>query len=262
MLEVKNLTMSYGSGPNIAPVISDLSLEVHENEFLCVVGPSGCGKSTLLKGMSGLMEPAGGEVRLKDAKVSGPPKGMAMVFQEYGRSLMPWMTARGNVEMPLIAKGIGKNERQELVEDALDSMGLLHAIDKYPWQLSGGMQQRVAIARALAYRPDILLMDEPFAAVDAQTRNELEDLMLHVRERYRMTTLFVTHDVDESVYLADRVVILSKAPTSVLEELDVPLPKPRDQVETKSLSEFTRLRTQVFQAIQSQSTKTQSIPTV
>ena len=160
---------------------------------------------------------------------------MALVFQEYSRSLLPWMSVRGNVVMPLRHKKLEKAEAARLVEEAVDAVGLTDFIDRYPWQLSGGMQQRVAIARALAYQPEILLMDEPFASVDAQTRGDLEDLILQVRDRYDMTILFVTHDIDESVYLSDRIVVLSPSPTEVREILDVSLPHPRDQVETKEL---------------------------
>ena len=155
--------------------------------------------------------------------------------------------------MPLRHKKLDKAEAARLVEEAVDAVGLTRFIDRYPWQLSGGMQQRVAIARALAYQPQILLMDEPFASVDAQTRGDLEDLILEVRDRYDMTILFVTHDIDESVYLSDRIVVLSPSPTEVREILDVPLPSPRDQVETKELPEFARLRAHVYRLIKRRS---------
>jgi NitT/TauT family transport system ATP-binding protein len=171
---------------------------------------------------------------------------MALVFQDYSRSLYPWMTVAKNVEFPLRRKS---RDRKAAVARALESVGLAGFEDKYPWQLSGGMQQRVAIARALAYRPEILLMDEPFASVDAQTRSDLEDLVLKLRHDYGITILFVTHDIDESVYLADRVVILSQRPTVVQELLEVPLPRPRDQVATKELPEFAHLRAHVYRAI-------------
>jgi NitT/TauT family transport system ATP-binding protein len=172
---------------------------------------------------------------------------MALVFQEYNRSLFPWMTVRRNVGFPL--RGKKRADVDRLVEQALLSVGLASAIDRYPWQLSGGMQQRVAIARALAYQPRILLMDEPFASVDAQTRADLEDLVLEVRRQYEITIVFVTHDIDEAVYLSDRVIVLAPSPTRVQEVLDVPLPRPRDQVETKELPEFARLRAHVWRSI-------------
>ena len=174
---------------------------------------------------------------------------MALVFQEYGRSLMPWASVRNNVLLPLRHKSLGRHERASLVEEALESVGLTRFIDHYPWQLSGGMQQRVAIARALAYQPTILLMDEPFASVDAQTRGDLEDLVLRVREEYGITILFVTHDIDESVYLADRVVVLTHAPTEVKEIVQVDLPRPRDQIATKELPEFVHCAAHVYRLI-------------
>ena len=209
MLKVEHLKKTYGEGDQAVEAIGDIGFEVSEKEFVCVVGPSGCGKTTLLKCMSGLLQPSGGEVRLHDETIDGPPERMALVFQEYSRSLFPWMTVRQNVAFPLRRKSLGKEEAAKLVEQAVDSVDLTGAVDRYPWELSGGMQQRVAIARAIAYQPEILLMDEPFASVDAQTRGDLEDLILEVRDRFEMTILFVTHDIDESVYLSDRIVVLS-----------------------------------------------------
>ena len=249
MLRVEHLNKSYGEGPEAVQAIGDISFEIHANELVCIVGPSGCGKTTLLKCLSGLLAPSAGEVWLEEQRVAGPPDRMALVFQEYSRSLFPWMTVRQNVAFPLRRRKLGKHQTAELVEEAVESVGLTAAIDRYPWQLSGGMQQRVAIARALAYQPAILLMDEPFASVDAQTRADLEDLVLQVRDRYQITIVFVTHDIDESVYLSDRVIVLTPSPTSVYEVLDVDLPAPRDQVKTKELQEFAHLRAHVWRAI-------------
>jgi NitT/TauT family transport system ATP-binding protein len=252
MLTIENLGKTYGEGDDATHAIGDISFELAEREFVCVVGPSGCGKTTLLKCMSGLLAPSAGEVRLRDRPVDGPPPEMALVFQEYSRSLLPWMSVRGNVALPLRHKKLAKDERARLVEESVGAVGLEHALDRYPWELSGGMQQRVAIARALAYQPEILLMDEPFASVDAQTRGDLEDLILEVRDRYEMTILFVTHDIDESVYLADRIVVLSPSPTEVREIIDVGLPRPRDQVDTKELPDFAHLRAHVYRLIKRQ----------
>jgi NitT/TauT family transport system ATP-binding protein len=252
MLEIDHLGKTYGEGDDATHAIGDISFEMGEREFVCVVGPSGCGKTTLLKCMSGLLTPTEGEVRLNGRKIVDPPPEMALVFQEYSRSLLPWMSARGNISLPLRHKKLEKGERGRLVEEAVEAVGLSRFIDRYPWELSGGMQQRVAIARALAYQPEILLMDEPFASVDAQTRGDLEDLILEVRERFDMTILFVTHDIDESVYLADRIVVLTPAPTEVREILDVGLPHPRDQVETKELPDFAHLRAHVYRLIKRQ----------
>jgi NitT/TauT family transport system ATP-binding protein len=237
MLEIRHLSKSYGD----TQAIAELDFTVVEGEFVSVVGPSGCGKTTLLKCIAGLLAPTSGEVVLQEDKV------MALVFQEYSRSLMPWLSVRKNVALPLRDKS--KAERAKLVDEAVEAVGLTRFIDRYPWQLSGGMQQRVAIARALAYQPQILLMDEPFASVDAQTRADLEDLILEVRERYDVTIVFVTHDIDESVYLSDRIVVLTPSPTTVKEILDVQLPRPRDQVDTKELPEFAHLRAHVYRLI-------------
>jgi NitT/TauT family transport system ATP-binding protein len=249
LLEIKGLGKTYGTGPTATHAVGDVSFTVDEGEFVCVVGPSGCGKTTLLKCIAGLLRPSVGEVLLRGSAVTGPPERMALVFQEYSRSLMPWMSVRNNVLLPLRHKKLSRRERTSLVEDALGAVGLVRFMDRYPWQLSGGMQQRVAIARALAYQPSILLMDEPFASVDAQTRGDLEDLVLQVREEFGITILFVTHDIDESVYLSDRVVVLTHSPTEVKETIAVALPKPRDQIATKELAEFARLRAHVYRLI-------------
>jgi len=217
---------------------------------VCVVGPSGAGKTTLLKCIAGLMDPTAGEVVLEGERVSGPPPGMAVVFQEYGRSLFAWMTVRQNVELPLKNQGIGRAERRRMVDEALAAVDLSHAAGSYPWQLSGGMQQRVAIARAVAYQPEVLLMDEPFAAVDAQTRADLEDLIRGIWQRLGVTVLFVTHDIDESVYLGERVLVLSSSPTVVQEDVAVDLPAERDQLETRSSTRFGELRAHVYEQIQ------------
>ena len=249
MLEIRDLAKSYGSGSATTHALRSISFSIDEGELICVVGPSGCGKTTLLKCIAGLLRPTAGEVVLHGSSVTAPPEEMAVVFQEYNRSLMPWSTVRNNVLLPLRHKKLAKAERTRLVEEALGAVGLTRFIDHYPWQLSGGMQQRVAIARALAYQPSILLMDEPFASVDAQTRGDLEDLVLRVRDQFGITILFVTHDIDESVYLSDRIVVLTNAPTVVKEIVGVELPSPRDQLETKELPEFVHLRAHVYRLI-------------
>ena len=249
ILEIEHLEKTYGSGEKATHAVGDVTFSVADGEFVCVVGPSGCGKTTLLKCVAGLLPPTRGEVRLRGRPVTGPPEELALVFQEYSRSLMPWLSVRNNVVLPLRHKRLGRGERGRLVEESLDSVGLTRFIDHYPWQLSGGMQQRVAIARALAYQPSILLMDEPFASVDAQTRGDLEDLILQVRDEYGITVVFVTHDIDESVYLADNVVVLTHSPTEVKETVPVELPRPRDQIATKELPEFMQLRGHVYRLI-------------
>jgi len=256
MLEIKHLGKTYGTGAKATHAIGDVSFTVTGGEFVCVVGPSGCGKTTLLKCVGGLLRPTRGDVLLRGQRVAAPPEELALVFQEYSRSLMPWASVRNNVLLPLRHKKLPRSERSRLVEESLDAVGLTRFIDHYPWQLSGGMQQRVAIARALAYQPAILLMDEPFASVDAQTRGDLEDLILHVREEYGITILFVTHDIDESVYLADRVVVLTHSPTEVKEIVPVELPRPRDQIATKELPEFAHLRGHVYRLIKREQVST------
>jgi NitT/TauT family transport system ATP-binding protein len=249
LLEIRALGKTYGTGPQATRAIGEVTFDVSDREFVCVVGPSGCGKTTLLKCIAGLLRPSHGEVLLRGRRVTAPPPELALVFQEYSRSLMPWTSVRNNVLLPLRHKKLARAQRASLVEEALGAVGLTRFIDHYPWQLSGGMQQRVAIARALAYQPQILLMDEPFASVDAQTRGDLEDLVLRVRDDFEVTILFVTHDIDESVYLADRVVVLTHAPTEVKDVVPVDLPRPRDQIATKELPEFAHLRAHVYRHI-------------
>jgi len=250
MLSVRGLKKVYQSDGGDVEAVRNLTFDLRAGELACLVGPSGSGKTTLLKCISGLMAPTEGEVLLDGKRVSGPPKKMAVVFQEYGRSLFPWMRVRDNVELPLKNQGVPKAERDRLVDEALEAVGLAHVPRSYPWQLSGGMQQRVAIARAIAYQPEVLLMDEPFAAVDAQTRADLEDLIRVVWRKLGVTVLFVTHDIDESVYLGERVIILSSSPTVVQEDIVIDLPAERDQLNTRSMPRFTELRHHVYEQIQ------------
>jgi len=250
MLDVRGLKKVYEGAGRRVEAVRDLTFTVAAGELVCMVGPSGCGKTTLLKCVGGLLEPTAGEVFLAGRRVTGPPPGTAFVFQEYGRSLFPWLRVGQNVELPLRHKELNKARRGELVAEALSSVGLADAAGAYPWQLSGGMQQRVAIARALAYEPEVLLMDEPFAAVDAQTRADLEDLVRALWRERGITVLFVTHDIDEAVYLGERVIVLSASPTVVREQLRVDLPDARDQVHTRVAPRFAELRTHVYEQIQ------------
>ncbi len=249
ILDVADVRHVYGSGTGAYVAIDGLSFSVTAGELVSIVGPSGAGKTTLLRILAGLLAPTDGTVSLLGRRVTGVPEGMAMVFQDYSRSLLPWLKVERNVRFPLGKTGASKQEQRELAAQALRAVGLEGHEGKYPWQLSGGMQQRVAIARALAYRPRLLLMDEPFASVDAQTRSDLEDLVLRIRDEYDMTILFVTHDIDESVYLADRVLVLSRPPATLAENVRVELPSPRDQISTKEHPEFINVRGHVARLI-------------
>lgn len=248
-LEVESLSKSFGRGNAPKVVLNNINVAVNKGELVCIVGPSGAGKTTLLRCLSGLQAPTTGSVRVNGKMVNGAPDELAVVFQDYSRSLFPWMRVAANVEFPLLEKKLSKAERRARVDQMLDAVGLTEHARKYPRELSGGMQQRVAIARALAYRPTILLMDEPFASLDAQTRADLEDVVLKLRDDFGVTIVFVTHDIDEAVYLGDRVVVLSGAPATVDEIVDVPLPAPRDQVATKLLPAFGLIRGEVLTRI-------------
>ncbi|WP_345465010.1 ABC transporter ATP-binding protein [Actinoallomurus oryzae] len=235
------LTHTYGE----QTALDDVSFEVGEKELVSIVGKSGCGKSTLLRAVAGLITPTTGEIRLSGRTVNGVPDDLAVVFQDYSRSLLPWLSVRDNVTFPLRRRGLKKGARRSAAMEALEEVGLSDAAGKFPWQLSGGMQQRVAIARALAYRPTLLLMDEPFGSVDAQTREDLEDLLLRAHASSDMMILLVTHDIDESVYVSDRVLVMGRSPGRVMADLDVGLPAERDRIETRELPEFVHLRSEV-----------------
>ncbi|KHL12513.1 UNVERIFIED_CONTAM: ABC transporter [Mumia flava] len=250
VLDVRGVKKVYAGSGRSVEAVRDLTFEVSSGELVCIVGPSGAGKTTLLRCIAGLLEPTEGEVVLEGETVTGPPSDMAVVFQEYGRSLFPWMTVQQNVELPLKARRTPRGERDARVADALDAVGLSDVTHAHPWQLSGGMQQRVAIARAVAYGPKVLMMDEPFAAVDAQTRADLEDLVRSIWKRLGVTVLFVTHDIDESVYLGERVLVLSSSPTVILEDVAIDLPDERTQLETRSSPRFSELRSEVYELVQ------------
>ena len=245
VLRVEELEKRYSDeGP---AALSQVTFDVARGELLVVVGPSGCGKTTLLRLLCGLTQPSGGTVHLDGRLVTSPPREAAVVFQDYSRSLFPWLNVMRNVVFPLHSAHVPKAERPARAEAVLSEVGLDGVGRKYPWQLSGGMQQRVAIARALVSRPEILLLDEPFASVDALTRAELQDLVLrlHGHEERGVTILHVTHDIDEAVYLADRVLVLSGTPGRIVASVDVPLPRPREQTETRSSPQFLSLRNEL-----------------
>ena len=249
ILEVDHVSLVYGSGENAHVAVRDLTFSAREGELVAIVGPSGAGKTTLLRMLAGLLSPTDGKIMFDGVEVRSVPEGLAMVFQDYSRSLLPWLTVERNVLFPLDRSVGSAARRREIVKARLEQVGLSGFGNKYPWQLSGGMQQRVAIARALACNPRLLVMDEPFASVDAQTRSDLEDLVLKINRESGVTTVFVTHDIDESVYLANRVVVLSSSPASVVDDIDVVLPEPRDQIITKEDPTFVHLRGAVARLI-------------
>jgi NitT/TauT family transport system ATP-binding protein len=263
VLKLTGVSKRYGDAATGTLAVKDLTFEIGGNEIVTMVGPSGCGKTTVLKLMAGLLQPTSGAIEIEGVAVTQPPEQIALVFQDYSNSLYPWMRVADNVKFPLRRKKLGTSERNDRVARALASVGLTPFANHYPWQLSGGMQQRVAIARGLAYQPRILLMDEPFGALDAQTRADLEDLVLRVRDEFDVTVVFVTHDIDESVYLADRILVMGARPTFIDDDLKVSLPAPRDQIASKELPEFARLRGEVYRNIRasSQLMSTGMIPT-
>ena len=231
-------------------ILSPTSFEVGRGEFVCIVGASGCGKTTLLRAASGLVTPTGGTVRRDGVPVTQPSREVAFVFQDYGRALLPWRTVQGNISLALEAAGVPKAERAARIADVLSKVGLAAHAHKFPAQLSGGMQQRVQIARCLAQAPQLLLMDEPFGALDALTRHGLQDEVARLVQEQGLTVLFVTHDLEEAIYLGDRVIALQADPgpgrPSLARMLDVPLSRPRDQLSTKEQPAFRQLRRELF----------------
>lgn len=237
--------------------IGGVTFELAAGEFVSLVGPSGCGKTTLLRCLSGLLRPDEGSVNFDGEAVSDVPASMAIVFQEYGRSLFPWLTIEGNVMAGLA--GVGRVEARERAREALSMVGLAEFADSHPWQLSGGMQQRAAIARAIAPRPRCLLMDEPFASVDALTRESLEELSLRLAADLGFSTLLVTHDIDEAIFMSDRVLVLSQRPSRVLRSIPIELPKPRDEIATRGLPAFQEYRRDIHAMIRNPQVPTEAV---
>jgi NitT/TauT family transport system ATP-binding protein len=245
-LDVRGLSKSFTDRQRSFKALEGFELSLADNEFLALVGTSGCGKSTLLAIVAGLQDFQEGEVLVDGEPIEGPGRDRGVVFQSY--TLMPWLTAQRNVEFALEAAGLGRKERREVAREHLALVGLERFAESYPNQLSGGMKQRVAIARALSYRPKMLLMDEPFGALDAMTRHQMQELLTGIWEQHRMTVLFVTHDVDEAIYLADRIAVMTRAPGRIKQVFPVGLPRPRvpEVAETEA---FIQLRREVLESI-------------
>ena len=250
LLEVEGLSKSYRQlGGDQTLAIAGISLQVEQGELVSIVGPSGCGKTTLLMCIAGLIPPSAGRMMIKGREVNGPPQNLVLVFQEYNRSLFAWRSVLGNVLFGLEVKGKRASEARQKARHLISLVGLDGFERHYPWELSGGMQQRVAIARALAYEPEVLLMDEPFGSVDALTRLELEDTLLRLWEDLATTILFVTHDIEEAIYLSDRVYVLSRRPARIIESVEVNLIRPRNQVATRGQIKFMELRNEIYKQI-------------
>jgi NitT/TauT family transport system ATP-binding protein len=250
IIQVRGLGKTFKSKGGPLTVFDGLSCEIEKRSFLSIIGPSGCGKSTLLKLISGLETPTHGEILFNGRSVNGPPKGMIYVFQQYTKSILPWRTVIENVEFGLRAqRSVSFREARARCREYIDLVGLKGYEDYYPYQLSGGMQQRVCIARALICEPDVLLMDEPFSAVDAMTRAILQELVMRIWQQLPITILFVTHDVDEAVFLSSRIISLGRAGVGITEDVAIDLPQPRDQIATRADPRFTELRQKLFASI-------------
>jgi NitT/TauT family transport system ATP-binding protein len=250
ILEIHNLAKSYRQlGGETTVAIGNISCAVEEKEFVSFVGPSGCGKTTLLMSIAGLIAPTSGRVLVHGKEVKGPPPDLVLVFQEFNKSLFAWRSVLGNVRFGLEARGNHGRTAESKARVLLELVGLKGFENHYPWELSGGMQQRVAIARALAYAPDVLLMDEPFGSLDALTRLELEDTLLKLWEELGTTILFITHDIEEAIYLSDRVWVLSRRPSEIVEELRIDFPRPRNQITTRGESRFMEMRNKIYRRI-------------
>jgi NitT/TauT family transport system ATP-binding protein len=254
ILEVQSLSKSYRQmGGETTLAIRDISCHIEAGEFVSFVGPSGCGKTTLLMSIAGLIAPTGGKIIVKGREVSGPPADLVLVFQEFNKSLFAWRSVLGNVLFGLEARGKILRPSQAKARSLIELVGLKGFESHYPWELSGGMQQRVAIARALAYEPEVLLMDEPFGSLDALTRLDLEDTLLNIWQELGTTILFITHDIEEAIYLSDRIWVLSGRPSEITEELRIDFPRPRNQVVTRAEGRFMEIRNRIYRKISNES---------
>jgi len=252
LIEGRNISLTFRP-PNRGPVraLHAFDIDIAEGEFLSIVGPSGCGKSSFLNVVLGLVRQDGGELKLRGKPITGPGGDRAMVFQEFG--LLPWRTVQSNVELGLELKGIATARRRQTSQQLIEMIGLNGFEGHYPHELSGGMKQRVGLARALATDPDVLLMDEPFAALDAQTRDLMQIELLRIWQAARKTVLFVTHQIDEAVYLSDRVMVMTKRPGRAKKIFDIPLPRPRDY-EMRTTPAFNALKLEIWNQLKDEIT--------
>jgi NitT/TauT family transport system ATP-binding protein len=246
VLSVRNVSIAFG--PTL--VIDDVSFDLHEAEFVCIVGASGSGKTTLLRAAAGFVAPTKGDVVFLDKPIRSPRSDVAVVFQDYGKALLPWRNAYANVSLALEARSVPKPERNAIIMPLLEKVGLAAHADKLPSELSGGMQQRLQIARCLAMAPRVLLMDEPFGALDAMTRQSLQDEVSAIARDTGISVLFVTHDLEEAIYLGDRVISLDRNPGRIQETIEIDLPRPRNQLTTREAPEFLRYRHHLFHLLQ------------
>src|SRR5262244_2360220 len=241
-------------GGETTVAIADISCQVEAGEFVSFVGPSGCGKTTFLMSIAGLIASTAGKIVVKGHAINGPPPNLVLVFQEFNKSLFAWRSVLGNVLFGYAARGKKLRESESEAKALIELVGLKGFEAHYPWELSGGMQQRVAIARALAYEPEVLLMDEPFGSLDALTRLELEDSLLALWAELKTTILFITHDIEEAIYLSSRIWVLSRRPSKIIDEIAIDFPRPRNQVSTRAEARFMEIRNQIYKQISNQNT--------
>ena len=244
-LSISKLSVRFGA----RTVLESVTLDVRQGEFVCIVGSSGSGKTTLLRVLAGLARADQGNVLFNGEEISGPSRDRAIIFQDYSKALLPWRTVHGNVALSLEARSVPAAEQDAIINELLGRMGLSRAKEQFPSQLSGGMQQRVQIARCLAQDPKLLLMDEPFGALDAMTRQTLQDEILQLVADKHTATVFITHDLEEAIYLGDRVIMLGGSPASVIESMEIDLPRPRNQLTTREDSRFLAYRHRLFEML-------------
>ncbi len=249
-LQLGRVCMSFRTDGTAHEVLKDISFDVRDGEFVCIVGPSGCGKTTLLRMLAGLAKPVSGEILFHGRPITEPGRDRAIVFQDYSKALLPWRTVAGNISLSLEACGVEEPERSRRIDSLLAKMGLEASARKYPSELSGGMQQRVQIARCLAQQPSLLLMDEPFGALDALTRQNLQDEIARIAAEQKSTVVFITHDLEEAIYLGDRVIALASNPGRVVEMIEVGIARPRTQLETREDARFLSHRHRLFGLLQ------------